>query len=123
MPPFLAYYGALTANSTLLQAAYDQCRLYRETLRQSSGLWYHILLGNGTQDANTWLTGNAWAATGMLRVWATIQRSSLAGNFGSQLSDLGAWTQEILAASQPLVVRALFRYVHASFRFLAVNPP
>ena len=32
VPPFLAYYGVLTQNATLLQLAYDQCRLYRQYL-------------------------------------------------------------------------------------------
>ena len=32
VPPFLAYYGVVTGNQSLLQAAYDQCRLYRQYL-------------------------------------------------------------------------------------------
>ena len=36
VPPYLAYYGALSTGNesiTLLQEAYDQCRAYREILR------------------------------------------------------------------------------------------
>lgn len=65
VPPFFAYLGALTQNRTLLQAAYDQCRLYREHLRVSSGdeagLWRHIdnrFEGGGDmRDDGLWATG------------------------------------------------------------------
>lgn len=60
-PPFIAYYGALQGGSNgsaLLQEAYDQCRLYRQYLRDpSTNLWRHIILGEG-QDLNLWGTGN-----------------------------------------------------------------
>jgi hypothetical protein len=58
-PPFIAYYGALAGGSseaTLMQDAYDQCRLYRNYLRDDPGLWRHIVLGNG-EDARHWGTG------------------------------------------------------------------
>ncbi len=59
-PPFIAYYGALQGDkdgTALLQQAYDQCRLYREYLLDTaSGLWEHIVLGDG-QDASHWGTG------------------------------------------------------------------
>ncbi|WWC72204.1 uncharacterized protein I206_106164 [Kwoniella pini CBS 10737] len=103
VPPFLAYYGALRNNQTLLQEAYRQCSLYRDGLRQSNGLWAHILLGNGTYDPNLWITGNAWAATGMLRVWATIKWSSYASDMSSQMSDLQGWIAEIFDNAQPLI--------------------
>ena len=70
-PPFIAYFGAYdqAGNMTwLLQAAYDQCRLYRNYLQDSTTkLWKHIELGSG-EDENFWATGNGWAAAGMLRV-------------------------------------------------------
>lgn len=43
--------------------------------------------------------GNGWAAAGMLRVYATILRSSYASQFSSQLSDLSSWVQEIVTAA------------------------
>lgn len=100
VPPFLAYYGLVTANQTLLQAAYDQCRLYRQALQDTSTqLWKHIQLGTGTSDPGLWATGNAWAAAGMLRVLATIRQSSSASDMSSQTSDLASWVGEILGAA------------------------
>ncbi|WRT70037.1 uncharacterized protein IL334_007031 [Kwoniella shivajii] len=99
VPPFLAYYGAYHNNQTLLQDAYQQCSLYRDTLKQSNGLWNHIMLGSGTSDPHDWATGNAWAATGMLRVWATITKSSFASDMSSQMNDLQSWIEEIFDAS------------------------
>ena len=104
VPPFLAYYGALTSNQTLLQMAYTQCSLYRDALVQSSGLWTHIALGTGAADPGVWATGNAWAAAGMLRVLATIQQSSFDGMMGSQKQDLQTWAENILGASEGYIV-------------------
>lgn len=102
-PPFIAYYGALAGGSSesrLLQLAYDQCRLYRNYLRDASGLWKHIVLGDeGSQDLRHWGTGNAWAAAGMMRVLQTIMHSDQARQFDAQQGDLIAWIREILAAS------------------------
>jgi rhamnogalacturonyl hydrolase YesR len=56
-PPFIAYYGALKSNRTLLLEAYKQCSLYRNALRDPrTGLWKHIVGGNW-QDNNLWATG------------------------------------------------------------------
>ena len=100
-PPFIAYYGALEDENcqTLLQTAYDQVRLYREVLYDADvGLWRHIALGDGT-DPTHWATGNAWAAAGMLRVLAAIQRSSVQSQMTSQQNDLQQWIGEILDAA------------------------
>jgi hypothetical protein len=43
VPPFLAMYGAIHKNTTLMDEAYDQIRLYRDALRDDSGLWKHIV--------------------------------------------------------------------------------
>lgn len=61
-PPYIAYFGALATSgppqTVLLQLAYDQCRLYRNYLRDSNGLWKHIVLGDrGSQDLTHWGTG------------------------------------------------------------------
>jgi hypothetical protein len=88
VPPFLAYYGVATNNASVLQASVDQCRLYRQILLANttnsglynplvthpdiaSGLWEHII-GPVNEDSGLWLTGNAWAAAGMIRVLATV---------------------------------------------------
>ncbi len=60
-PPFIAYYGALAGGAVgadLLQQAYDQCRLYRNYLRDPIGLWRHITLGDGTDETH-WGTGKS----------------------------------------------------------------
>ncbi|KAI0776859.1 Six-hairpin glycosidase-like protein [Trametes elegans] len=102
VPPFLAYYGVLTDNDTLIQEAYDQCRLYRQYLvdEDAGGLWKHIVLGN-YNDNGHWSTGNGWAAAGMLRVLGTIQYSSYAEQFESQAGDLTDWVSEIHDAIYP----------------------
>ena len=42
VPPFLAMYGAIQKNTTVMDEAYNQIKLYRDVLRDSSGLWRHI---------------------------------------------------------------------------------
>ena len=115
VPPFLAYYGVTTQNVTLLQEAYAQISLYRKYLRDqnANNLWKHIQLGSYGTDDGHWstgdlptpsplnqyilinLTGNAWAAAGMIRVLGTIQRSQYADSLGQQQIDLVDWIQEI----------------------------
>lgn len=59
VPPFLAYFGVLEGGMgeiNLLQVAYDQCRLYREGLRDENGLWRHIAQGSW-EDTTHWATG------------------------------------------------------------------
>lgn len=60
--PFIAMYGAVSQNQTLLQLAYDQCRLYRNALlvnTPNGNLWAHIFNDDTGQfdDAGTWATG------------------------------------------------------------------
>lgn len=106
VPPFLAYYGFDTANQTLLQIAYDQCRLYRDALQdKDTKLWRHIVggEGNGISDSGLWATGNGWATAGMLRVAATIRRSEFSGDMQDQVNDLAAWVGEIVDAAKSRV--------------------
>lgn len=59
VPPFIAYFGLIQGGDgelPLLQAAYEQCSLYRDRLRDDSGLWRHVALGDW-QDNNHWATG------------------------------------------------------------------
>ncbi|KAI0822092.1 Six-hairpin glycosidase-like protein [Trametes gibbosa] len=102
VPPFLAYYGVLTQNETLVQQAYDQCRLYRQYLvdDEAGGMWKHIVLGSNA-DGGHWSTGNGWAAAGMLRVLATIQHSQYAKNMKNQAKDLTNWVSEIHTGIYP----------------------
>jgi hypothetical protein len=104
VPPFIAAYGVWSSNQSLVQTAYDQISAYRSILRTSSGLWKHIVGGTGTLDPGLWTTGNAWAAYGMLRVWASIYHSPYAGSMGTQMADLAAWAGEILQAAEQYVV-------------------
>ncbi|CAE6397183.1 unnamed protein product [Rhizoctonia solani] len=95
--PFIAGYGAATGNQTLLQVAYDQCRLYRDALRlPEPGLWAHIYSDDrkNFDDKGLWATGNAWAAKGMLNVAVLIDKSGQ--NMTTQVSDLKGWVKEIL---------------------------
>ncbi|KAJ7449823.1 Six-hairpin glycosidase-like protein [Mycena latifolia] len=104
VPPFLAYYGVVTANTTLISEAYNQIKLYRNYLRdtKADNLWKHIVLGNDTSDAPNdeghWSTGNGWAAAGMLRVLATMKNSPYSKSFSSQQKDLANWVKEIHSA-------------------------
>ncbi|KAJ2914327.1 hypothetical protein MD484_g6070, partial [Candolleomyces efflorescens] len=96
IPPFLAYYGVITDNRTVVQQAYDQIKLYRDQLYDSNaGVWRHIAGGSRDPDPGYWATGNAWAAAGMLRVYATIDNSDFSGGMKNQKKDLKNWVQEI----------------------------
>ncbi|KAG6872500.1 hypothetical protein C0995_009256 [Termitomyces sp. Mi166 len=103
VPPFLAYYGMITQNRTLLLEAYNQISLYRSYLRDTSAnnLWKHVLLGMSGNDEGHWSTGNAWAAAGMLRVLGTYKNSQYSNTLKSQQKDLAAWVLEIHAAMYP----------------------
>ncbi|KAG6336425.1 hypothetical protein ID866_2668 [Astraeus odoratus] len=97
VPPFLAYYGVLTGNQSLVQEAYNQISLYRKYLRDSSAnnIWKHIQLGSYGTDNGHWSAGNSWAAAGMLRVLSTIKQSEFAGSMTTQQRHLANWVQEI----------------------------
>ena len=58
--PFIAYFGAVTDNATLLQISYDQCRLYRNALLldgPTGKLWGHIY----DDDTHEWVDKGIWA--------------------------------------------------------------
>ena len=64
-PPFLAYYGAVTKNQTLLQLAFDNIRLYRDALIQdgpTGKLWAHIYSDDteSFKDPGLWATGKSY---------------------------------------------------------------
>ena len=59
VPPFLAYYGVVTANQSLVEEGYNQIKLYRNYLQDKSarGLWHHIVMGDSGTDPGHWATG------------------------------------------------------------------
>lgn len=59
VPPLLAYYGVITRNRTLVQESYNQIKLYRSYLVDSSagGMWRHIVMGASGTDSGHWSTG------------------------------------------------------------------
>jgi rhamnogalacturonyl hydrolase YesR len=60
VPPFLAYYGVMTRNRTMIVESYNQIKLYRNHLRDpSKGMWRHVLLGQSGNDPGFWSTGEA----------------------------------------------------------------
>ena len=110
-PPFFALYGLLSNNQSLVQLGYDQLRLQRNALRRAEGgglnLWQHIvqLVARPPNapprpvDPRAWLTGNGWAASGLLRVAAIIRESPWAEAMTTQYNDLIAWADEIIEAA------------------------
>lgn len=62
------------------------------------GLLHHIVNGTNTtgNDYGAWLTGNGWAAAGMVKVIATISQSQFANQMQPQIDQLIIWTQGIL---------------------------
>ncbi|KAG8747900.1 hypothetical protein FRC10_010519 [Ceratobasidium sp. 414] len=100
VPPFLAYYGALHNNPTVLAEAFNQIRTYRNNLRVDSqtGLWRHIQLGINT-DMGHWSSGCGWAASGMMRVLATVTSSSFSSTYANERADLAVWIAEVLTSA------------------------
>ena len=56
VPPFLAYYGVMNRNKSAVAESYNQIRLYRRYLRDSSNLWRHMVFGDSL-DKGHWATG------------------------------------------------------------------
>ncbi|KAF8317434.1 hypothetical protein DL93DRAFT_2154321 [Clavulina sp. PMI_390] len=99
-PPFIAYYGTIHKNQSLLQLAYDQVAAYRTLLLDREvGLLQHIVLGGGTgsppQDHGHWSTGNAWFLTGLLRVERSIFLSPFRRAMAKQRATLLRWALEL----------------------------
>ncbi|GAA5912049.1 uncharacterized protein JCM6883_007091 [Sporobolomyces salmoneus] len=119
VPPFLAYYGVMTKNTSLIDEAYTQSRLYRQyLLAPSIGLWRHIALGS-SPDPGLWSTGNGWAANGMLRVVGALQNSDYEDQYSSEIQDLTEWTREIIDAAwkQPMRDGLLYNYLNETDSF------
>lgn len=112
VPPYLAYYAEMTNNRTLMSEAVRQISLYRDFLRREpQGLWAHIQGGQGNLDPGLWATGNAWAAYGMMRVHATIQRGRWSGEMQGEMGQLRGWVGEIMDGVKASLVRLLVVWV------------
>ncbi|KAJ1310987.1 hypothetical protein OPQ81_009496 [Rhizoctonia solani] len=100
VPPFLAYYGALHNNASMMTEAFNQIQTYRNNLKvdKFTGLWRHIQLGEGV-DVGHWSTGNGWAAAGMMRVLATMASSSLGASYPNEQALLARWISGILTST------------------------
>ena len=63
--------------------------------------------------------GNAWAAAGMMRVWAIINRSSFSTQMQGQKNNLTQWIDEILTGVWRYQVRCSFLgiRIHLTKRF------
>jgi rhamnogalacturonyl hydrolase YesR len=101
VPPFFAYYGVFTGDSSLVREAVRQCELYRELLGTEKGVWKHIINAERTDpnlktDPGLWSTSNAWAAAGMARVLATMQKSKFAAEIKVQQESVLRMIKEIV---------------------------
>lgn len=96
VPPFLAMYGAMQHNTTILDEAFNQIELYRNALRSDNGLWKHIVGDPNGQDPGHWSTGNGWVAMGMLRVAGTYRAYS--SDYNDKKDILFGWAEEIIDA-------------------------
>ena len=67
VPPFLAYYGVMTQNQSLVAEAYNQIKLYRSYLLDpdAGNLWRHIELGTRVDDGH-WSTGTSASCDAIL---------------------------------------------------------
>lgn len=104
-PAFIAYYGVMINNQSLVTLAYDQIAAYRTRLidpTQNISLVQHIVLGGTNYTANDpghWSTGNAWFVMGMLRVLRIIELSPFAKALAAQRQDLMVWSLQISNAA------------------------
>ncbi|GAA5861638.1 hypothetical protein JCM1840_005216 [Sporobolomyces johnsonii] len=96
VPPFLAYYGVVNDNETIIQEAIHQIEQYRAYLfDNTTGLWQHTVMG-WVVDPGLWATGNGWAAAGILRVAATIKKSVYWSKYSAQVKQLASYSSEIV---------------------------
>ena len=101
-PPFLAYYGAITHNRTLVELAYQQIADYRTALLVgNTGLLEHIILGGAGSagvDYGHWSTGNGWFVSGAIRVLTIIQLSPYSSSMTTEKANLVRWTASLINA-------------------------
>lgn len=121
-PPFLAFYAADTDDEALLKVSVEQCGFYRQALQANltnpdlvPGVWEHIV-GPQSADHGLWSTGNAWAAAGMARVLATVEKAPVALQADwkyAATANLTLWIKEIVtsAMSMPMEDGLLRNYL------------
>ncbi|KFY24069.1 hypothetical protein V493_05462 [Pseudogymnoascus sp. VKM F-4281 (FW-2241)] len=104
VPPFLAYMAVANNDTRLMGEAIEQVRLYRDVLAADTTqptcdkLWMHIV-GPKNADHGFWSTSNGWAAMGIARVIATLQRWEPATHlFAAERTMLLGYVKEILDA-------------------------
>ncbi len=87
VPPFLAYYGGMTATRRSSRSG-TSMRAIPPALRQpNNNLWRTFSEERRARPRHVG-DSNAWAAWGMARVLATIKHSAFAGQMSSQQGDL-----------------------------------
>ncbi|CAD6887336.1 unnamed protein product [Tilletia controversa] len=104
--PALAAFGLYTRNADALEEAYTQVKLYLDKLLypaesgSKTGLVGHIRNEDGSwADPAVWVTGQGWAALGMLRVVAALAQSgTLSDSTKSNIVDLLQWTSALLSS-------------------------
>ena len=119
-PPFLAYQAVATNDANLLKEAVDQCTLHRQILQINTtsssaperGLWHHIISDGTTEDLGLWSTGNGWAAAGLTRVLATIQKWNPPQPSHPTSADLRAQHLSVLKASIKEILDGAIRSPH-----------
>ena len=78
LPPFLAYYGVITDNKTVVDQAYNQVRLYHDQLYdKSAGVWRHIVGGSSDTDNGYWATGSYYILLPLASLTNTSPRQCL----------------------------------------------
>lgn len=107
VPPFFAYYGVFTGDVNLVQEAVRQCELYCDVLDTENGLWKHIVNADGCDanaksDPGLWSTSNGWAAAGMARVLATMQKSRFSDETKDNQTSLVRMIKRILDGAMTL---------------------
>ena len=87
VPPFLAYYGVITRNRTIVAEAYNQLKLYRQYLRDPrQGMWRHVVLGTGGQpnDPGFWSTGVKISLETLGIAWKNLNKNFLGKGMAGQ---------------------------------------
>ncbi|GAA6009929.1 hypothetical protein JCM10207_002161 [Rhodosporidiobolus poonsookiae] len=98
VPPFLAYYGVANHNETIIDECFRQLHGYRShLLGTNTNLWKHITDEGAIDDPNLWATGNAWVAGGLLRVAATLRKSTYWAKYEKQVDEILGWADAIVA--------------------------
>jgi hypothetical protein len=90
----------LTLPRSLLHPLPSYIEELQITSGAAQGLLRHIVngtvVGGASTDNGAWLTGNGWAAAGLVKVIATIAQSEFATDMQDEINTMITWTQDIL---------------------------